>query len=130
MQASIHPAKRIFKSGTSSPKASTRRRLIPIFGGVKHSGKHNADLRRTESTIISILHKLFAFASQNGKLDLKKLALALLIALCKLMPYIQTHPIVFFTGHPLRQVLYYLKTFGCLMCWLIELSQCEICYLP
>lgn len=62
--------------------------------------------------------------------NMEKLALALLVASRKLLPYFQAYFIIIYTSYPLRQVLHRPKTSGCLMRWSIELNQYEIRYLP
>ncbi|XP_019241237.1 PREDICTED: uncharacterized protein LOC109221230 [Nicotiana attenuata] len=61
---------------------------------------------------------------------LEKLALALVVAACKLRPYFQCHPIKVITTFPLRGVLHKPELSGRLAKWEIELSEHDITYQP
>ena len=61
---------------------------------------------------------------------MKKLALALVIAMRKLRPYFHSHPVWVFTNYPLRQVRQKLDALGRLLKWAIKLSQFEIEFQP
>ena len=54
--------------------------------------------------------------------ELKKLALALVVASRKLRPYFHAHSIEVLTNYPLCQVLQKLEASGRLLKWVIELG--------
>ena len=68
--------------------------------------------------------------AENRYPEMKKLALALVIALRKLRPYFHSHIIQVLTNYPLRQVLQKPYASGRLLKWAIELSQFDIEFLP
>ena len=61
---------------------------------------------------------------------MKKLALALVVALRKLRPYFHYHTIQVLTNYPLRQVLQKSDASGRMLKWAIELSQFDIEFAP
>ena len=63
-------------------------------------------------------------------LEIKKLALALMIASRKLRLYFHSHTIRVLTNYPLRQVLQKPDASGHLLKWAIELSQLNIEFIP
>ncbi|KAL5844861.1 hypothetical protein ACOSQ4_010819 [Xanthoceras sorbifolium] len=62
--------------------------------------------------------------------QLKKLALALIIAARKLRPYFQCHTISVLTTFPLKNVLHKPELSGRLVKWAVELSEHDISYQP
>ncbi|KAL5554621.1 hypothetical protein UlMin_042022 [Ulmus minor] len=62
--------------------------------------------------------------------DVEKLALALMIAACKLHPYFQAHTIIVPTKFPLKQILQKPDTSGRLAKWSIELGNFDVLFKP
>ena len=61
--------------------------------------------------------------AETWYLELEKLALVLMVASKKLMPYFHAHLIEVLTNYPLRQVLQKLEASGRLHKWVIELGS-------
>ena len=68
--------------------------------------------------------------AETRYLEIKKLALALVIASRKLRLYFHSHTIYILTNYLLRQVLQKSDASGCLLTWAIELSQFNIEFTP
>ena len=61
---------------------------------------------------------------------LEKLALALVVAACKLRPYFQAHPVVVVTSFPIKLVLHKPEVSGRLAKWAVELGEYDIIFRP
>ena len=60
----------------------------------------------------------------------EKMALALVVAVRKLRPYFQSHPIVVLTNFPLQVILAKPDLSGRLIKWAVELGEFDISYHP
>ena len=60
--------------------------------------------------------------------QLEKLALALITAARKLIPYFQCHPVTVLTSFPLKNILHKPELSGRLTKWAVELSEHHIDY--
>lgn len=112
----------------SKPRSGEDLYLYLVVSDVAVSMILIREMEGTQLPLYYISHLMVLIKTRYSKL--KKLALALLVALRKLKPYFQVHPIIIFTNYPLRQVLHYLETSGSLMRWSMELSLYEIRQLP
>ncbi|KAL5574095.1 hypothetical protein UlMin_023692 [Ulmus minor] len=74
--------------------------------------------------------KLVPFDAETRYLEVEKLALALIIAACKLRPYFQAHTIIVPTKFPLKQILQKPDTSGRLAKWSIELGEFDVLFKP
>ncbi|KAL2237494.1 UNVERIFIED_CONTAM: Transposon Tf2-12 polyprotein [Sesamum indicum] len=62
--------------------------------------------------------------------QIEKLALSLITAARKLMPYFQSHQVVVLTNHPLKQVLASPEVSGRMVKWAVELSEFGVEFQP
>jgi hypothetical protein len=60
----------------------------------------------------------------------EKIVCALISASRKLKPYFQAYKVIVLSDQPLRQILYKLEMFGCLVKWAIKLEEFGLQYKP
>ena len=90
--------------------------------------KHKEEENRKHKLIFLVSKSLFE--AEAWYTHLEQAALALRVAIKKLRPYFQAHPIVVLTNLPFRSTIHKLDLSGRMARWAIELSEFGIQYKP